>query len=58
MSKIKAKNQKKYCGNCGCHYTGGVKDGKYDNWCCKFSMSAAKAISHCVNVGGIVVKNI
>jgi hypothetical protein len=47
--------QKSYCKSCNHHYTGGIKDGVHDNWCCKFSKGAIKAVGHCKNVQGKAV---
>ncbi len=35
------------CKNCKSLSTMGVKGGKYDRWCCKYSKEASKAIGHC-----------
>ena len=41
-----------HCKGCIHLHTSGVKDGKHDRWCCKFSKAAPKAVGHCKNVGG------
>jgi hypothetical protein len=42
----------KHCAGCDMLWTGGVKDGKHDRWCCQYGKPAAKAVGHCKNVGG------
>jgi len=44
--------QKKYCKDCKSHWIHGIKDGKHDNWCCKFGKPAKIIIGHCKNIGG------
>lgn len=35
------------CRGCRHLWTGGVKDGKHDRWCCRFSAPAPKIAGHC-----------
>ena len=55
MSK---REQRLRCKDCAAHWTHGRKDGIHDNWCCKFSKSAIKALGHCKNVNGKVDKDV
>lgn len=36
------------CRSCRLLSTLGIKGGKYDRWCCKYSKPASKAIGHCI----------
>jgi len=44
--------QKAFCKDCRAHWVHGVKDGKHDNWCCKFGKPALQSIGHCKNIDG------
>ncbi len=48
----KSKRVNKQCRSCNLFYTGGIKDGKHDRWCRKYSNPAFKAISRCKLHGG------
>lgn len=37
----------KQCKTCRHFWTKGIKNGKYDRWCCKYGREASKAIGHC-----------
>ena len=47
-----------HCKGCTMHSKAGhpkgsnLRGGKYDNWCCKFSTAAPKAVSICLIQGG------
>lgn len=55
---MKAKEQKKYCAKCTAHWIHGAKDGKHDNWCCRFGQPAKDVFRHCVNSNSITVKQV
>lgn len=49
----------KHCVGCRSYWVYGVKDGKHDNWCCKFGKPSQKAEGHCRNIGAkILVENL
>ena len=35
------------CKDCTFFHTGGIKDGKYDRWCCHFGKPAKYVLNHC-----------
>ena len=41
-----------YCKDCLMLYTGGIKDGKHDRWCCQYGKPAPKSWNHCKKNGG------
>lgn len=40
------------CRTCRSLWTGGVKDGRHDRWCCHWSGPAPEKINHCRLRGG------
>lgn len=42
----------KHCKGCVLHWTGGVADGKHNNWCCKYGRPARAIVNHCRLHGG------
>lgn len=44
------------CKKCKNLSTGGIKGGKYDRWCCKYSKAASKAEGHCIINNGFELK--
>jgi hypothetical protein len=40
------------CKGCKGLWTGGVKDGKHDKWCCRYGKASYDAIGHCSSIGG------
>ena len=47
----------KQCRTCRLLSTSGVKVGKYDRWCCKYSKEASNAIGHYKQNNGYEYKN-
>ena len=47
----------KHCAGCRAFWGEGVKDGKHDNWCCKFGRPCQSAVGHCKNVNGKELKS-
>lgn len=39
----------KHCKGCPSHWKHGLRDGKHNNWCCKFGKPALEAEAHCRN---------
>ena len=37
-----------HCKDCPSLWTGGIKDGKHDRWCCKVGQPAPKIVNHCI----------
>lgn len=46
---MRQSQQKAYCKGCLAHWTHGVADGKYNNWCCRFGKPAKDIFNHCGN---------
>jgi hypothetical protein len=44
------------CKPCAHLWTGGIKNGKHDRWCCKFGNAAWKTENHCRGAGGFTPK--